>query len=92
MYFQQGRLTLGRICIGPQKGHPGTPGMNLICTVPRPHLLARPLIWPGHLGASIISFEFVRGLVSLAAKASLVPISDAIIFLRSLYVYLPLVF
>ena len=45
--------------------------------------LARPLrrvdFWPFW----IISFEFVRGFVSLAAKASLVPTSDALIFLRS---------
>ena len=47
MYFQHGRLTLVKLCIGPQKGQPRTtPGMNLIYTVPRPHLLGRALIWP----------------------------------------------
>ena len=40
--------------------------MDLICTVPRPHLLDRRLIWPGHFGArsfghfSIISFKFSK--------------------------------
>ena len=48
--------------------------------------LARPLRRVDYI------LRVVRGLVSLAAKASLVPVSDAIIFLRSLYVYLPLVF
>ena len=37
MYFQQGRLTLGKLCISPQKGHPRTP------------MITRALIWPGHL-------------------------------------------
>ena len=31
MYLQQGRLTLCKLCIGPQKGHPRAPGMVLIC-------------------------------------------------------------
>ena len=54
--------------------------MHLICTVPSPHLLGRALI-----SAS-------AGFVSLAGRASLVSISDAILFLRSEHVYLPLEF
>ena len=53
--------------------------MDFICTVPRPHLLGCALI--------VESFEVVgmksAGFVSLAGKASLVSISDAILFLRS---------
>ena len=51
--------------------------MDFICTVPRPHLLGCALIFE--------SFEVVKsaGFVSLAGKASLVSISDAILFLRS---------
>ena len=74
--------------------------MDLICTVPRPHLLGRALIWPGHFAE--LSPEFLlyifrvyqslrREFVSPAAgNASLVFISDAILFLRSQHVYLPL--
>ena len=54
--------------------------MDLICTVPSPHLLGRALI-----SAS-------AGFVFLAGRASLVSISDAILFLRSEHVYLPLEF
>ena len=65
--------------------------MDLICTVPRPYLLGRALIWPGHLGASTFglfglypsSLSKSAGFVFLVGKASLVPISDAILFLRS---------
>ena len=39
--------------------------MDLIYTVPRPHLLGRALIWPGCFGAVFLglfelSFEFVK--------------------------------
>ena len=100
MYFQQGRLTLGKICIGPQKGHPRTRGMDLICTMPRLHLLGRGLIWPGHFGASFLglfglypwSLSKSAVFFSLSGKASLVSISDAILFLRSQHVYFSLDF
>ena len=100
MYFQQGRLTLEKLCIGPQKGQPRTPGMDLICTVPRPHLLGRALIWPGFFGATTFglfglypsNLSKSAGFVSLAGKASLISISDAILFLRSQHVQLPLEF
>ena len=36
VFFQQGRVALGKWCIGPQKGHPRTPGMDFFGTVPRP--------------------------------------------------------
>ena len=29
VFFQQGRVASGKWCIGPQKGHPRTPGMDL---------------------------------------------------------------
>ena len=73
--------------------------MELICTVRRPHLLGRALIWPGHF-AELSPFLFYmlrvyqslrREFVSLAAgNASLVFISDAILFTRSYHIYLPL--
>ena len=97
MYFQQGRLTLGKLCIGPQRGHPRTrPGMDFICTVPRPHLLGCALIWPYHSGATTFGLfgSYPSNLskstrfVFLAGKASLVSISDAILFLRSsMFIY-----
>ena len=64
--FDRGKVALGKWCIGPQKGHPRTPGMEFFCTVPRPHFLGRALIWPGCFGEPysrsvwIISFEFVK--------------------------------
>ena len=96
MYFQQGRLTLGKLCIAPQKGHPRTSGMDLICTVPRPHLLGHALIWPGKFSATTfglfglypLSLSKSAGFVSLAGKASLVSISDAILFYNlSMFIY-----
>ena len=66
--------------------------MDLICTVPRPHLLGRAFIWPGHFGAATFglfglhpsSLSTSAGFVSLTGKASLVSIPDAILlFLRS---------
>ena len=91
MYFQQGRLTLVKLCIGPWKGQPRTPGMDLISTVSRPHLLGRALMWPGYFGAVFrglfglypSSLSTSAGFVPLSGKASLVSISDAILFLRS---------
>ena len=64
--------------------------MDLIYKVPRPHLLDA-LIWPGHLGASTFglfglypsSLSKSAGFVFLAGKASLISISDTIVFLRS---------
>ena len=88
MYFQQERLTLSKLCIGPMKGHPRTPRVDLICTVPRPHLLGHALIWPGHLRASTFglfglyasSLSKSVGLISLAGKASFVSIADVSIY------------
>ena len=65
--------------------------MDLIYTVPRRHLLGRALIWPGYfdevflvLFASCPSTSSKSvGFVSLSGKASLVSISDAILFPRS---------
>ena len=60
--------------------------MDLICTVPRPHLLGRALIWPGYFGATSFGYPSSSsksaGFVSPAWKSSLVSISDAILFLR----------
>ena len=94
MYFQQGRLTLEKLCIGPWKGQPRTPGTDLICTVPRPDLLDRALIWPGFFGATTFGLFGLypsglsksAGFVSLAGKALLISMSDAILFLRSWHV------
>ena len=55
------------------------------------NLLGRELIWPSHFGATTFglfglcpsSLSNTAGFVSLAGKASLVSISDAILFLRS---------
>ena len=100
VFFQQGRVALGKWCIGPLKGHPRTPGMEFFCTVPRLHFLGRALIWPGCFGERILgvfglyssSLSKSVGFVSLSGKASLVSISAAILFLRSWHVYFPLEF
>ena len=84
----QGRVALGKLCIGPQEGHLGTPGMEFFCTVPRLHFLGRALIWPGCFGERILgvfglyssSLSKSVGFVSLSGKASLVSISVAILF------------
>ena len=73
-------MALGKWCIGLQKGHPRTPGMDFFCTVPRPHFLGRALIWPGHFGEHVLgllglyasSLSKSVGFVSLSVKASLV--------------------
>ena len=73
--------------------------MDLICKVPRP-LLGRALIWPDLFGTSTFglfglyhsSLSKSAGFVSLARKASLVSIPDAILILRYWRVYLPLEF
>ena len=65
--------------------------MDLICTVPRPHLLGRALMWPDHFGATFLgpfglypsSLSKSAGFVSLSGKACLVSVSVAILFLRS---------
>ena len=65
--------------------------------MPSPHLLGRTLIWPGHFDATTFGFFELcpsscqsTGFVSLAGKAPLVFISDAVLFLRSQHVCLPL--
>ena len=72
-------------------GHPSTPGMELICTLPRPHLLGRALICPDHFveAVSAIFVLFSSSFVKSAGffpleKASLVSISRAVLFCRSL--------
>ena len=107
VFFQQGRMALGKWCIGTQKGHPSppppppkTPGMDFFCTVPRPHFLGRASIWPGYFrracsrlfGLYPSSLSKFVGFVSLSGKALLVSISAAILFLRSWHVYFSLKF
>ena len=66
--------------------------MELICTLPRPHLLGRALICPDHFVEAVsaifvlFSSSFVKsaGFFPLAGKASLVSISRAVLFCRSL--------
>ena len=88
VFFQQGRVALGKWRISLQKGHPKTPGMDFFFfTVPRPHFLGRALIWPGHLGEHVLSLLGLYpsslsksvGFVSLSGKASLVSISATIV-------------
>ena len=62
-------------------------------------MLGRALFWPGYFGATTLGFFGLypsscqsSGFVSLAGKASLVSISDAVLLLRSQYVCLPLEF
>ena len=65
--------------------------MDLICTVPRPHLCGNSLIWPGYFSAVFLglfglypsSLSKSVGFISLSGKASVVSISDAFLFLRS---------
>ena len=72
-------------------GHSRTPGMDVIAQLPMHHLLGRALIWPCLFGASTFglfgsypsSLSKSDGFFSLAGKASLVSISDAILFVRS---------
>ena len=98
--FQQGRVALGKWCIGPQKGHLRTPGMVFFCTVSRPHFPGRALIWPGCFGEHILGLFRLYpsglsqsvGFVSLFRKASLVSISAAILVLGSWHVYFLLEF
>ena len=80
------------VTLGHMMGHPRTPGMELICKLPRPHLLGRALIWPDHFveAVSAIFVFFSSSLVKyagffpLAGKASLVSISRAVLFCTSL--------
>ena len=73
-------MALGKWCIGLQKGHPRTPGMDFFGKVPRPHFLGRALNWPGHFGEHVLgllglypsSLSKSVGFVSLSVKASLV--------------------
>ena len=78
-YFQQGRLTLCKLCTG----HPRTPGIDLIYqiyTVLRTHLLGRGLIWLGHFGSSTfglfglypLSLSKSAGFVSLLSWESFI--------------------
>ena len=91
VFFQQGRVALSKWCIGPQKGHPRTPGMEFFCTVPRPHFLGRALIWPGCFGEHILGL-FGLYPSSLSKSVGFVSLSAAILFLRSWHVYFPLEF
>ena len=90
MYFQQGRLTFVKLYRSLESSTQDIRD-GLICTVSRPHLLGRALIWPGYFGALFLglfglyspSLSKSAGFVSLPGKASLVSVSDAILFLRS---------
>ena len=99
-FSKVGWLWANQWCIGPQKGHLRTPGMDFFCTVLRPHFPGRALIWPGCFGEHILGLfglypsslsKSVR-FASLSGKASLLSISDAILFLRSWHVYFALEF
>ena len=65
--------------------------MDLICTVPRLHLLDRRLIWPATSAQEVStifglypsSLAKSTGFVSLAGKASLVFTSEAVLFLQA---------
>ena len=81
VFFQQGRVALGKWCIGPQKGHLRTPGMDFFCTVPRPHFLGRALIWPGCFG------EHILGLFGLYSS-SLSSLWDSFLYLGKLHWFL----
>ena len=70
--------------------------MDLISSLPRPQLLGRALIWPGHFGATTFglfglypsSLSTSAGLVSLAGKASMVSISMVSYFYDpSMFIY-----
>ena len=68
--------------------------MEFFCTVSRPHLLGRVLIWPGCFGEHILGLFglYSSSLSKSVGFASLVSISAAILFLRSWHVYFPLEF
>ena len=66
VFFKQGRVALGKWCIGPQKGHPRTPGMEFfLYSAPASFSwlridLARLLRRAYSQSVWIISFEFVK--------------------------------
>ena len=53
VFFQQGRVALGKWCIGPQKGHPRTPGMDFFVQCPGPIFLAAR--WSGPARWHVVS-------------------------------------
>ena len=75
-------------------------GIDIFCTLPRPHFLGRVLIWPSYFGEHILglfglhppSLSKSAGFIFLSGKASLVSISAAILLLRSWHVYFLLEF
>ena len=85
MHLQQGRLTLVKLCLGPWKGQPRTPGMDLISTASRRHLLGGALMWPGYFGAVFrglfglypSSLSKSSGFVSVSGKTSSFQVSYA---------------
>ena len=95
VFFQQGRVALGKWCIGPQKGHPGLPRDGVFLYSSQASFswpgvdLARLLRWAcsRSFGLYPSSLSKSVGLVSLSGKASWVSISAAILFL--LYFYDP---
>ena len=91
--FQQGRVALGKRCIGPAERSPQDSRDGFFCTVPRPHFLGRALIWPGCFGEHILglfglypsslSKSVGFAIVSVSGKASLVSISTILACLFS---------
>ena len=72
VFFQQGRVDLGKWCIGPQNGHLRTP--FFFCSVPRSHFLGRALLWPGYFGEHVLGL-FGLCLSSLSKSVGFVSLS-----------------
>ena len=94
-YFQQGWLTLVKLCIGPKQGQPRTPGIDFFVQCPGLIFLASR--WFGEhilglFGLHPLSLSKSAGFIFLSGKASLVSISAAILLLRSRHVYFLLEF
>ena len=95
VFFQQGTVALGKWCIGPQKGHIRTPGMEFFLECPGLIFLAARWYGPA-VSANIFSVcsnYIFRVCQSLwVSFLYLVSISAAILFLQSWHVYFPFEF
>ena len=81
LFFQQGRVALGKWCIGPQKGHHRTPGMDFFCTVPGPHFLVAR--WSG-LAASASIFSVCLDYIPRVCQS----LWDSFLYLQKLHWFL----
>ena len=83
--FPAGEANFGQAMYRSWKGQPRTPGMDLISTASRRHLLGGALMWPGYFGAVFrglfglypSSLSKSSGFVSVSGKTSSFQVSYA---------------